>query len=155
MATPEFIVELRKKIGHDLLWLPGCTAVVIHEGKVLLGQRSDNGNWGLITGIVEPGEDPGVAARRECLEETGVDVEVEALVGVKAYDVVRFPNGDLCQFLDHTFVCRYVRGEARVADDESLTVGWYNLTDLPPIPEHQLERLRAAQEFTGVIEFER
>ena len=95
MATPEFIVELRKKIGHDLLWLPGCTAVVIHEGKVLLGQRSDNGNWGLITGIVEPGEDPGVAARRECLEETGVDVEVEALVGVKAYDVVRFPNGSM------------------------------------------------------------
>lgn len=55
VATPEFIVEMRKKIGHDLLWLPGCTAVVIHEGKVLLGQRSDNGNWGLITGIVEPG----------------------------------------------------------------------------------------------------
>lgn len=155
MATPEFIVELRKRIGHDLLWLPGCTAVVIHEGKVLLGQRCDNGNWGLITGIVEPGEDPGVAARRECLEETGVDVEVKALVGVKAYDVVRFPNGDLCQFLDHTFLCRYVRGEARVADDESLTVGWYDLTDLPPIPEHQLERLRAAQEFTGITEFER
>ncbi|MBD2762764.1 MULTISPECIES: NUDIX hydrolase [unclassified Candidatus Sulfotelmatobacter] len=155
MATPEFIVELRKKIGHDLLWLPGCTAVVVHEGKVLLGQRSDNGTWGLITGIVEPGEDPGVAARRECLEETGVDVEVQALVGVKAYDAVRFPNGDVCQFLDHTFLCRYVSGEARVADDESLIVGWYDLADLPSIPAHQLERLRAALEFTGVTAFER
>ena len=27
MPTPDFIVELRKKIGHDELWLPGVTAV--------------------------------------------------------------------------------------------------------------------------------
>lgn len=153
MATPEFIVELRQKIGNDPLWLPGCTAVVLHEGRVLLGQRADNGNWGLITGIVEPGEDPAVAARRECLEETGVHIEVEALVSVKAYDQVRFPNGGVCQFLDHTFLCRYVNGQARVADDESLVVGWYDLDELPPIPEHQLERLRAAQDFTGTTDF--
>lgn len=155
MATPEFIVQLRQKIGHDLLWLPGCTAVVIHRGKVLLGRRADNGDWGLITGIVEPGEDPGVAARRECLEETGVEIEVAALVRVKAGDVVRFPNGDRCQFLDHTFLCHYVSGEPRVADDESLEVGWYDLEALPPLPPHQLARLRAAQEFTGTTGFER
>ena len=155
MPVPEFIAHLRRKIDHDLLWLPGCTAVVLHEGWVLLGQRSDNGNWGLITGIVEPGEDPGVAARRECLEETGVEVTVDELVRVKAGDVVEFPNGDRCQFLDHTFLCSYVSGEARVADDESLEVGWYSLDDLPPMPEHQAERLRAALAFSGRTEFER
>ena len=114
MAVPDFIQQLRRSIGHDLLWLPGCTAVVLHEGKVLLGRRADNGNWGLITGIVEPGEDPGVAARRECLEETGVEITVDALVRVKAGGVVEFPNGDRCQFLDHTFLCSYVGGDARV-----------------------------------------
>lgn len=154
MPVPEFIAHLRRKIDHDLLWLPGCTAVVLHEGLVLLGQRADNGNWGLITGIVEPGEDPGVAARRECLEETGVEVTVDDLVRVKAGDVVEFPNGDRCQFLDHTFLCSYVSGEARVADDESLQVGWYSLDDLPPMPEHQAERLRAALAFTGRTGFE-
>mgnify|MGYP002653813297 CR=1 FL=1 len=45
-------------------------------------------------------------------------------------------------------------GEARVADDESLQVGWYSLDDLPPMPEHQAERLRAALEFTGRTGFE-
>ena len=25
MSTPEFVLELRKKIGHDLLWLNGVT----------------------------------------------------------------------------------------------------------------------------------
>lgn len=153
MATPEFITHLRRKIGHDLLWLPGCTAVVIHQDKVLLGQRSDNGAWGLITGIVEPGEDPGVAVRRECLEETGVYVEVQGLAQIKAGEVVKFPNGDQCQFLDHTFVCRYVSGEARVADDESLAVGWYELGDLPPVPEHHMDRLRAAMAFSGATDF--
>ena len=28
MATPEFIVRLREKVGHDLLWLVGVTAYV-------------------------------------------------------------------------------------------------------------------------------
>ena len=30
MAVPDFIQQLRRSIGHDLLWLPGCTAVVLH-----------------------------------------------------------------------------------------------------------------------------
>ncbi|MDV5999662.1 NUDIX domain-containing protein [Kocuria rhizophila] len=154
MATPQFIQSLRTRIGHELLWLPGCTAVVLHEGRVLLGRRADNGNWGLVTGIVEPGEDPGVAARRECLEETGVEITVDALVRVKAGDVVHFPNGDRCQFLDHTFLCSYVGGEARVADDESLEVGWYPVDALPEVPEHQAQRLRAALDFTGRTGFE-
>ena len=31
MATPEFIVSLRQKIGHDMLWLPGVSIVVVDE----------------------------------------------------------------------------------------------------------------------------
>ena len=69
MPTPEYILSLREKIGHDLLWLPGATAVVLHEGRILLGRRSDNGNWAPITGIVDPGEEPAATAVRECLEE--------------------------------------------------------------------------------------
>ena len=61
MPTPEFVLALREKIGHDLLWLPAVTAVVLREdGSVLLARRSDNGNWGLVSGIVEPGEEPAV-----------------------------------------------------------------------------------------------
>ncbi|MDF9752420.1 8-oxo-dGTP pyrophosphatase MutT (NUDIX family) [Arthrobacter sp. ES3-54] len=59
MATPDFILRLREKIGHEALWLPGVTGVVFDDaGRVLLGQRADNRQWGLITGILEPGEDP-------------------------------------------------------------------------------------------------
>ena len=57
MATPEFIVSLRQKIGHDMLWLPGVIIVVVDEaGRLLLGRRADNGRWAVVSGIPEPGE---------------------------------------------------------------------------------------------------
>ena len=46
MPTPEFVLELRKKIGHDLLWLIGVTGCVLNDqGQLLLGRRSDTGEW--------------------------------------------------------------------------------------------------------------
>jgi 8-oxo-dGTP pyrophosphatase MutT (NUDIX family) len=66
---PTFVLRLRASIGHDPLWLPGVTAVVLHETDVLLVRRSDNGSWAPITGIVDPGEHPAHAAVREVLEE--------------------------------------------------------------------------------------
>jgi 8-oxo-dGTP pyrophosphatase MutT (NUDIX family) len=150
VPTPEFVLALRQKIGHDLLWLPAVTAVVLREdGRVLLARRSDNGRWGLVSGIVEPGEEPAVTAVRECLEETGVVAAVEDLVAVRAGEPVQYPNGDRCQFLDHTFRCRYVSGQARVNDDESLEVGWFAPDATPPLPPLQRARLDAALAHDG------
>ena len=45
MPTPEFILKLREKIGHDPLWLVGVTAYIEDgDGRILLGRRADNGN---------------------------------------------------------------------------------------------------------------
>ena len=42
MPTPQFVIDLRKKIGHDLLWLSTAMGAVLDEhGRVLLGRRSD------------------------------------------------------------------------------------------------------------------
>lgn len=132
MPIPDFITRLRAGIGHDLLWLPGVSGVVIdEEGRLLLGRRADNGLWAVVSGILEPGEEPAVATVREVLEETGVEVEVVALTGVSSTDVVRYANGDLAQYLDVCFWCRPVGGEARVADDESTEVGWFAPDALP------------------------
>ena len=140
MPTPEYILSLREKIGHDLLWLPGATAVVLHEGRILLGRRADNGNWAPITGLVDPGEEPAAAAVRECLEEAGVVCEVEGLAGVKAGGEVVFPNGDRCRFLDHTFRCRYVSGTARVTVNDTVTLLTENQSVYVPLGAvHRLE----------------
>ncbi|MEU5765068.1 NUDIX hydrolase [Streptomyces asoensis] len=145
MPTPDFITEIRASAGHQLLWLPGVSAVVFDdEGRVLLGQRADNHRWCLISGIPDPGEQPADCAVREVYEEAGVHCVPERVVLVRAGSRKQFPNGDECQFMDVTFRCRAVGGEARVNDDESLEVGWYALDALPPMEESQLFRIKQA-----------
>lgn len=145
MPTPDFVLDLRRKIGHDLLWLPGVVGVVFDaDGRVLLGQRSDNQKWSLISGMLEPGEQPAHGLAREVLEETGVPVEVESLIDVRADRPVEFPNGDNVQFLSLTFRCRAGSGTPYVGDDESLDVGWFHRDELPALQNHHLERLELA-----------
>lgn len=151
MPIPEFIARLREKIGHDLLWLPGATAVVLDAERVLLVRRADDGRWTPVTGIVDPGEHPAAAARREVLEETGVTCHIEKLVAVAVSEPVVYDNGDRAQYLDHTFRCRYVDGDAHVADDESVDVGWFDLDDLPVMDSWHLGRVRAAVDHDGEI----
>lgn len=154
MPTPEFVVQIREKIGHDLLWMPGVTAVILDENqRILLCRRSDNGAWTPITGIVDPGEEPAVTAIREAEEEAGVEIRVEYLASVKANPPQTFPNGDHAQFLDLTFRCRYVAGTARVNDEESTDVRWFSLQDLPEMSERMLYRIRSAVECSGPAEF--
>ncbi|MYR44709.1 NUDIX domain-containing protein [Streptomyces sp. SID5910] len=145
MPTPDFIRDLRASAGHQLLWLPGVTAVVFdEEGRVLLGRRADNRRWSLIGGIAEPGEQPAACAVREVEEETAVRCVVERLVLVQALDPVTYENGDVCQFMDITFRCRAVGGEARVNDDESLDVGWFAVDALPDLGEFGRSRIKQA-----------
>ncbi|MFI6107011.1 NUDIX hydrolase [Streptomyces sp. NPDC051310] len=146
MAIPDFIRAVRATAGHQLLFLPGVSAVVFDdEGQVLLGRRADNGRWTLITGIPEPGEQPALAVVREVYEETAVECVVERVVLVEALpEPVTYPNGDRCQYMDTTFRCRAVAGEARVNDDESLDVGWFPLDALPPLREGDLFRIKQA-----------
>jgi len=144
MPIPEFIVELRRLVGTTELWLPGVTAVVRRDDELLLVQRSDNHQWTPVTGIVDPGEEPGVAARREALEETGVEISVDRLASMGVVGPVTYPNGDRTSYLDHVFACTWLAGEAHVADDESVAVGWFGLDDLPPMREEMLDRIAAA-----------
>ncbi|CAL9594756.1 hypothetical protein SUDANB6_05332 [Streptomyces sp. enrichment culture] len=145
MATPDFIRELRASAGHQLLWLPGVTALVFDDqGRVLLNRRSDTRRWSVVGGIPEPGEQPAACAVREVYEETAVRCVAERVVLVQALTPVTYDNGDVCQYMDITFRCRAVGGEARVNDDESLDVGWFAVDALPDLHEFSLFRIKQA-----------
>lgn len=153
MATPEFILDLRKKIGHDLLWLIGVTAYVENDkGQVLLGRRADTGEWALVYGINEPGEEPAVTVVREVKEETGVDcIPVEFASVKSSTQPVVYANGDRAMYMDHLFICTVDpqgNGTPFVGDEESLNVGWFDPDDLPqPLAASTVERMGYVREF--------
>lgn len=155
MPTPDFVRELRAKIGTDLLPMVGVTGVVRNaSGEVLLGKRSDTGEWALPTGIVEPMEQPAHALVREVLEESGVAVRVESLVAVTAMDhEVVYANGDRACFIDIAFVCRAIAGEPAPADGENTEVAWFAMDDLPPLRVSSQERLDLAVAYAGTTHF--
>ena len=150
MPTPAYILELRRGHGQGLLLLPAVCGVVVREDleagrrHLLLGRRSDTGAWALPAGIVEPGEQPATTLVRELAEETCVVATPERLAWVVADPELVYPNGDRCQFLTSVFRCHYVSGEARVGDEESTEVGWFDVESLPELDERQRLRIRHA-----------
>jgi ADP-ribose pyrophosphatase YjhB (NUDIX family) len=146
VATPDFILALRERIGTDLLWLPGATAVVVRDDALLFVRRADTGAWTPVTGIVDPGEEPADAAVRETLEEADVVAVPERLALVRVGDVIVYANGDRTQYVDLTFRLRWVSGEPFPADGENTEARWFPRDDLPPMTEEMLERVEAALE---------
>ena len=69
-----YLGKLRARVGDgDVLLFVGARAVLRDDaGRVLLIQRSDNGQWALPAGAMEIGESIGAAAAREVHEETGL-----------------------------------------------------------------------------------
>ena len=160
VPIPDHVAALRAAVGHDLLWLTGVTAIVLDSrdgvDHLLLGRRADNGRWAAVYGILEPGEQPAIAAAREVAEETGVRCDILGLASVvSAREPVTYPNGDRAQYLDLCFLCTPTPGahvdldaETHVADDESTAVGWFPLDALPePLAPSTRERLDLALAF--------
>ena len=73
--------------GFILFLAPKLVTVVVieHEGKILLGKRNMNparGMWSFFGGYVDRGEKLEEAAIREVKEETNLDVQLDALIGL-------------------------------------------------------------------------
>ncbi len=105
--------------------------VVVHDeqGRLLLVQRGvgpGKGRWALPAGFVDADEDPRVAAAREAQEETGLEVEVGAVV-----DVYPSPGrGGASFFL--AFEAKVVGGTLAAADD-ALDARFFGAHELPEL----------------------
>jgi len=130
----EYMLELRKLVGHRPLLMVGtATLIVDADNRLLMLKRSDNGCWGLPGGGVELGEDIKTAARRELCEETRLETDEMKLFGVFSGPELyyRYPNGDEIYGVIIAYLVRNWHGEVCLNDEHS---GWCWLTSVD-IPE--------------------
>jgi ADP-ribose pyrophosphatase YjhB (NUDIX family) len=87
----------------------GDAAVIDDEGRILLIQRADNQQWAMPGGALEVGETPAAGVVREALEETGVESEAVALVGV--FDSRLCGTVSQHHLYQFVFLCRPLAGQ--------------------------------------------
>jgi ADP-ribose pyrophosphatase YjhB (NUDIX family) len=123
--------------------VPSASTIVVKEGKILLQRRSDTGFWALPGGAMEIGETIGEAAIRETKEETGLDVELEYIVGIytNPRHVVALSNGEVRQQFSVCFACQIVRGEMKISE-ESTDIGFFSPEEIEQLNIHPSIRLR-------------
>lgn len=126
MPVSLYIRGLRERIGHELVLVPGVAAVVRNAyGEILVLRKSEDGQWSLPAGAIDPGESPREALTREVYEETGLVVTSTRLLDVFGGEEFRsvYPNGDRVEFTVCVFACE-VSGELRAVDGEAAEFDW-------------------------------
>jgi ADP-ribose pyrophosphatase YjhB (NUDIX family) len=137
MAIPDFLVELRKKIGHDLLLMPSAGVTLFNETRrILLVKHSGREIWTLPGGIIEPGETPADAALREVWEETGLLIELTSLFGVFGGmdTVVTYDNGDRAAYVVTVFRGNILGGKMQSDGDEVSELRFFSTEELQSVP---------------------
>ena len=110
----------------------GCSAAIFDEqGRVLLTQRRDNGQWCLPSGGMEPGESAAEACEREVFEETGLNVRVKRLVGVYSHpdQLVIYADGGKFQIVALHFEADVTGGELGLSDETS-DFGYFTMEEV-------------------------
>ena len=98
--------------------------VVREDGRILAIQRRDNQHWEPPGGVLELNETFEAGVRREVLEETGIDVEVQRLTGV-------YKN--LCRgIVALVFRCKPLAQPTR-STEEARSIAWLTLSEVTTI----------------------
>jgi 8-oxo-dGTP diphosphatase len=94
-------------VDHDrdafYLGLPkrraGSGALFVDErGRALIVEPFYKPTWEIPGGVVEAGEDPRAACRRECMEELGLDPRLGRLLVIE-HKIEALPHGDSIMFI--------------------------------------------------------
>ena len=130
-----YIEDIRKHIGHAPMLSAGATVAIIKDGRILLNLRSDTGTWGIPGGAIELGEALEQTAVRELKEET--NLEVDNLVFLHLFSgndfYFRYPNGDELYAVVALYLAQDVKGEMKIADDESYELRYFSKDEIPEL----------------------
>src|SRR5688500_6029651 len=137
MPISPYVRKLRESVGSTRLLLPSVSVHVFDDQhRLLLVRQVDGDVWSTPGGVIEPDESPAAAAVREAWEETGLQVRPDRLAGTYGGPdcVVRYPNGDECQYVIIAFDCSIVSGAPRPDQNETLEVRFFSEAEAYALP---------------------
>ena len=142
----------RERIGKLAKLTPSSSAIIFDStgDKVLLTRRSDNGQWCLPGGAMDPGESIAECCAREVLEETGLVVSVGRLVGVYSTPnrIIEYADGNRHQGLTLSFEAERIGGELCLTD-ETTEVGYFSQEQMESMDVMEPIYERVADAFAG------
>ena len=138
MPISDYVTRMRERIGHDLLLLPGVTAVIREGDEFLLARHAHSGLWSLIGGGVEPGEEPADAVLREVHEETQGEIRIRRIIGAYGGEslMATYPNGDRVSYVTTAFECALVSSVTPDLD-EIRELAWFSREQISVLPRHE------------------
>lgn len=133
----EYYLNLRKKIGTELIFNPSVAAIVRNQRGEILFQRSSLNSdiWSLPAGAIEIGETPAEAVVREVWEETGLKVTPRNVIGVFGGKDFRFtyPDGNQVEYIIVMFECTINSGSLEAIDGESAELQFFSVDSMPKL----------------------
>ena len=127
-------------------YLVSVGAIVRKDKRILFTLRKKGpgaGSWGFPSGFVEPGETLEEAIKREVLEETGIEAEVEGLLGVR--NMIYEHKGKLRSEVHLIFLLSWREGEPKADGVELERVHFFTKEEI-------LEQARIGESTRQIIE---
>jgi 8-oxo-dGTP diphosphatase len=138
--TVDQISNMRSRIGHAPYIGVGSVGILSDDqGRLLVGRRTDNGEWSFPGGYCNLGENAAHTVVREVWEETGLQVEPARLMGIISPRAAWvYPNGDATQAVVSVFRCRLLGGTLQADQVETSQLAWLSPHEVLALPEHPL-----------------
>jgi len=152
MPISSYLKSVRAKVGHDLLTMTAVSISILDvDRRLLLGRDVEMNFWTLPGGAVDPNEQPADAAVRECFEETGLLVRLDALIGVFGGPefLVQYPNGDVTYYTTAAFRGSIVGGSHAPLDGELSDLRYFSQSECDSLDMSPSSRLISRQAFAA------
>jgi 8-oxo-dGTP pyrophosphatase MutT (NUDIX family) len=135
-----YVQDIRRQVGHTPLIMTSASGALIEDGKILLQERADTGDWGFPGGYMEYGDTFKDTVCREFLEDAGIAVNPVKLIAMQDDDIYTYPNGDIVQPVNAFYLVeRAHSGHQKPDQEETLTTRFFD----PEQPPHFFNRQHA------------
>jgi ADP-ribose pyrophosphatase YjhB (NUDIX family) len=112
----------------------GACAIILYNEKVLLEKRTDSNRWALIGGGLNMDESLEQCIIREIKEETGLELQEEALHFLRVYSdptrIAEYPDGNILRIITAAYQVEINIEHKLVCSEESQELKYFRLDEL-------------------------